>query len=140
MKFLLFFFFLLKKHKLWVYVKTASLGRFPIYNHICESISKIYLHVKGNESDSLLNQTLPSVPFDVTRTRRQRFLHVLKTSPSPKKRYKSETSSTFTNTFGKLKKHVEWARPDDVLIRIKNVLSNLKSKRLHFVFLTYGKL
>ena len=36
----------------------GELGRFPIYNHICESISKFYLHVKGKEPDSLLNQTL----------------------------------------------------------------------------------
>ena len=36
----------------------GEFGRFPIYNHICESISKFYLHVKGKESDSLLNQTL----------------------------------------------------------------------------------
>ena len=36
----------------------GELRRFPIYNHICESISKFYLHVKGKELDSLLNQTL----------------------------------------------------------------------------------
>ena len=36
----------------------GELGRFPIFNHICESISKFYLHVKGKEPDSLLNQTL----------------------------------------------------------------------------------
>ena len=36
----------------------GELGRFPIYNHICESISKFYLHVKGKEPDSLLKQTL----------------------------------------------------------------------------------
>ena len=36
----------------------GELGRFPIYNPICESISKLYLHVKGKEPDSLLQQTL----------------------------------------------------------------------------------
>ena len=36
----------------------GELGRFPIYNHICESISKFYFHVKGKEPDSLLNQTV----------------------------------------------------------------------------------
>ena len=36
----------------------GEFGRFPIYNHICESISKFYFHAKGKEPDSLLNQTL----------------------------------------------------------------------------------
>ena len=36
----------------------GELGRFPIYNFICESISKFYLHIKGKEPDSLLQQTL----------------------------------------------------------------------------------
>ena len=36
----------------------GELGRFPIENHICESISKFYLHVKGKDPNSLLNQTL----------------------------------------------------------------------------------
>ena len=35
-----------------------KLGQFPIYNSICESIFKFYLHVKGKEPDSLLQQTL----------------------------------------------------------------------------------
>ena len=36
----------------------GELGRFPIYNDICESISKFHLHVQGTESESLLNQSL----------------------------------------------------------------------------------
>ena len=32
--------------------------------------------------------------------------------------------------------HLEWARPDDVLIRVKDLLGNLKSKRLQFVLKT----
>ena len=36
----------------------GELGRFPIYNHIGENISKLFLHVKGKESNSLLNQTI----------------------------------------------------------------------------------
>ena len=49
---------------LGVHTKTSNLatsgevGRFPIYNDICESISKFYLHVQVKESESLLNQTL----------------------------------------------------------------------------------
>ena len=53
----------------------------------------------------------PSEPFDVST------YHVLKMCPSPKKRYKSETSSTFIL----LEKHLEWARSENVLTRVKDV-------------------
>ena len=36
----------------------GELGRFPLYNDICESIIKFYLHAKQYSSDSLLGQTL----------------------------------------------------------------------------------
>ena len=52
------------KHTLGVHLKASNmaildeLGRFPMYNDICENIIKFYLHVKQNSSDSLLGQTL----------------------------------------------------------------------------------
>ena len=36
----------------------GELGRFPLYNDICENIIQFYLHAKQNSSDSLLGQTL----------------------------------------------------------------------------------
>ena len=88
---------------------------------------------------------LPSVPFDVTRTWRQRphLTRVEDVSVAKKNvtnRRRRVRLPNVSQTFGKLKKPLEWARPDDVLICVKDVFSNLKSKRLHFVFLTYGKL
>ena len=36
----------------------GELGRFSLYNDICENIIKFYLHAKQNSSGSLLVQTL----------------------------------------------------------------------------------
>ena len=65
----------------------------------------------------------------------------MKTCPSPKSvinRRRAVRLQYVFQTFEKLKKYMylEWARPDDVLIHVKDLLGNLKSKRLQFVLKT----